>query len=223
MEKQKEQAVSSSKEKQGEFFSEFQPSDIKKPAYFFRQDFLLRKKINLDISYENFVLAFIVFIMLLVVFFSLGVERGKRVALTTSSPRHAANVEAFYNRTGGKESEEKAPETAVNAVHNQNEALLNVTSAAAPDNTALVIDSQVADTTPRPYTIQVIAFKKEENAKKEMERLASEGYDVFSLPSPSKEWIQVCVGRYISKDESKRDLETLQKRYPSSYVRKIQN
>ena len=226
MYKKKEQTVRPSKEKQSEFFAEFQASGIKKPAYFFRQDFLIRKKINLNISYENFVLMFIVFIMLLVIFFSLGVERGKRITRFSGSAT-ALNVlstpDSDRETTDVVVKEYKDYTSNENVFSNDKNVSSNIVTGTA--KTENVTEEVGKETTLSRglYTIQVIAFKKEENAKKEIVRLEGEGYEVFAIPSPSREWTQVCVGRYPSKDDSKDDLEALQKRYPSSYIRKIQD
>lgn len=72
--------INYSKEGQAEFFSEFQASGRNKLAYF-KKEIALGKKMVLSISYENLALFLIILIMVVVVFFSLGVERGKRIAI----------------------------------------------------------------------------------------------------------------------------------------------
>lgn len=197
-------------EKQGELFVEFQAQSTKKPHYFFRRDIALGKKITLNLSYENFVLFFIVIIMLLVVFFSLGVEKGKRVAL------RGIEAEA-YSRAPElikiEESlEKKRTEVADDAIDKNDESLVT--------ETGEIIEKKEGDVFLKPYTIQVVAFKNEENAEKEMQRLKNEGYEVFILPS--KGWFQVCIGRYTNRGESKEDFDILKNRYPSCYFRKIE-
>ena len=72
--------INSVQEGQGELFPEFQAARRNKFAYL-KKEMALGKKMVLSISYENLVLFFIILIMLIVVFFSMGVERGKRAAI----------------------------------------------------------------------------------------------------------------------------------------------
>lgn len=73
-------SINKAQEGQGELFPEFQASGRSRFAYL-KKEMALGKKIVVSVSYENLVLFFIVLIMLIVVFFSLGVERGKRAAI----------------------------------------------------------------------------------------------------------------------------------------------
>lgn len=72
--------INSAYESQGELFPEFQVPGRNKFAHL-KKEMALGKKMVLSVSYENLVLFLIVLIMLIVVFFSLGVERGKRAAI----------------------------------------------------------------------------------------------------------------------------------------------
>ena len=72
--------INNIQEGQGELFPEFQGAGHSKFAHL-KKEMALGKKMVLSISYENLVLFFIILIMLIVVFFSLGVERGKRAAI----------------------------------------------------------------------------------------------------------------------------------------------
>ena len=72
--------INNIQEGQGELFPEFQGARRNKFAHL-KKEMALGKKMVLSISYENLVLFFIILIMLIVVFFSLGVERGKRAAI----------------------------------------------------------------------------------------------------------------------------------------------
>lgn len=198
------------KEKQGEFFSEFEAPSIKKRSYFFRQEIALGKKIMLNLSYENLILFFIVFIMLLVIFFSLGVEKGRRIALKTEQTIIDRGVQKVIEKKAP--AEEKKVETITSKI--------DKTKEVESTKTNKTTEEKITEVSLKPYTIQVIAFKKAEYAEKEMERLKNEGYDVFMIPS--NEWIQVCVGKYANKEESKKDFDILKKKYPTCYIRKIE-
>jgi len=68
------------KEEQKELFPEFKSSGRRRFEYF-KKDLTLGKKMILSISWENLVLSAIILIMLLALFFSLGVEKGKAKAV----------------------------------------------------------------------------------------------------------------------------------------------
>lgn len=196
-------------EKQGEFFSEFNSTSEKKPGNISRYSHALRKKTAFSISYENLVFASIIVIMLMVVFFSLGVEKGKRVKIKNYV---AATAEPFDST---KEKEVSAALKEIGAEISKPEDVNKPSGSgiAEPEIGNAAIPG-------KPYTIQVVAYKNEKNAKNEIEQLKAEGYDAFILPS--KEWFQVCVGRYANKEESKKDFDTLRNRYPTSYFRRIE-
>ena len=198
------------REKQGELFTEFETQKTKKPGYFFRRDIALGKKITLNLSYENLLLFIIVFIMLLVVFFSLGVEKGKRATV-----KHV-KAEAYTRLHGLTEKEEVVEEEkseVIASAIDKNEGSLAI-------ETGEMTEKKESDVLVKMYTIQLIALKSEKNTEREMRHLKDEGYEVFIIPS--KEWLQVCVGRYANKEESKADFEILKSRYPSCYFRKIE-
>ncbi len=70
---------------QGELFPEFRASDAGKFAHF-KKEMALGKKIVLSVSYENLALLLIALIMTLVIFFSLGVEKGRGMAVRSTRP-----------------------------------------------------------------------------------------------------------------------------------------
>lgn len=82
--------INNIQEGQRELFSEFPGTGRNKFAHF-KKKMALDRKITLSVSHETLALFFIALIMLIVVFFSLGVERGKRVAIKWAAA-HADRV-----------------------------------------------------------------------------------------------------------------------------------
>ena len=204
-----------SKEKQGELFAEFQTQQAKGAPYL-KKGMLSGKKFTLNLSYENIILVFISLIMLLVIFFSLGVEKGKRL-VQNNRREHSTRLknEISEEETMVKNnamSEKKESDTAEYKRTVSEEIEIEGKREAKEKTTILPL---------KPYTIQVVAFKKTESANREMERLKNKGFDTFLIHSDK--WIQVCVGRYINKEASKNDFEILEKKYPKCYFRKISN
>jgi len=70
----------------------------------------------------------------------------------------------------------------------------------------------------KPYTIQIIAYKKEKTAIKKAEALKKRGET--SLILKSSNWFKVCVGSYANKDEARDDLKRLEKKYKGCFLRR---
>lgn len=70
----------------------------------------------------------------------------------------------------------------------------------------------------KPYTIQLVTYKKKEIAENETALLRRQGF--FSAIIPSGEYYQVCVGQYADKAEAARDLKTFSARYRDCYLRR---
>ena len=192
------------KETQGELFREFRTTSSKKSDYSPGRDIAFGKKSVFQLSYENIVLLFIVFIMLLVIFFSLGVEKGKKIIRVDTAEKGIP----FAMQAPQAEEAEGFKTPILKTL--ESETLLE----------AISEDLEIIDASDnRPYTIQVVAYKKENAAKKELDRLKREGHEEFVIPS--NDWFQVCAGRYSNREASKKDLNTLKDKYPTCYFRKI--
>ena len=70
----------------------------------------------------------------------------------------------------------------------------------------------------KPYSIQLVTYKKAEYAEKEMKALKRAG--LFSVIIPSGDYYQVCVGQYASSEEAKRDLAFFAAKYKGCYLRR---
>lgn len=70
----------------------------------------------------------------------------------------------------------------------------------------------------KPYTIQLVTYKKQDLAEKEAANLRRSGY--FSLIVPNGEFFEVRAGQYASKEEAKKDLKFFTSRYPGCYLRR---
>ncbi len=176
---------------QGELFSEFEIKGPKRPRYALKRDLLFGRRVILNLSYENITFFLILFIMLLVTFFAFGVEKGKRTARTELAPDFTLRM--------------KQP-----------------TAHPEPVATEIPLVSEDAggekpDSGGTPYTIQVISFKSQKNADREITRLQNQGFEAFVIQSG--EWRQICVGRYKDREDAASDIEILQKRYPGAYLR----
>lgn len=87
--------------------------------------------------------------------------------------------------------------------------------AAAPQPSAR---PSVANTSSKPYTIQVIAFRNRKEAQSELSLLKRKGY-VPATKLEGNKWV-VLVGRYKNRSEARKDLVNLKKRYRDCYLKK---
>ncbi len=78
-------------EGQGELFPEFRASDEGRFAHF-KKEMALGRKMVISVSYENLALFFIALIMAVVIFFSLGVEKGRGMAVKSLRPALTAGL-----------------------------------------------------------------------------------------------------------------------------------
>ena len=172
---------------------------------------------SLTLSLENLIISGIILLMLVVFMFSLGVEKGKRVAMVAEgqamvveknfSLRKNVPVSTAVFPSGPANSPVLAPsETS----RNENEAPPIETNNEVPP-------SQVAPS--GVYSIQVASFKKSEYAEKEAGALRKKGFEIFVI-SKGKYAI-VCVGQFAQKDKAKVSLNRLIKTYKDSIVRRL--
>lgn len=176
---------------------------------------------DLTLSVENTIVLGIIFIMAVVLFFSFGVERGKRIvrkALSETSGQ--ANAAALI-----------IPPAAAASADAQ--ADIKAQKANAPDTRGVVADKSVEvpsrkmDVYPSPekkkeggvFTIQVASFKERQNAQKEAKRLEAKGYKIFVLPKGNHSI--VCVGKFALKDEAAEFSNKLKKSYNDCVVRRL--
>ena len=167
-----------SQDKQGEFFNDL-PSLTEKPK---KKKFNLGK-IAISLSYENLIVLAIGLIMLLIVCYSLGVEKGKSFV--------QGDIERMQQEQAQQPPSREVPEPEPRK-----------------ERTEVASDKQSLKTS--PY-IQVASFRTDKYAKKEMESLKNKGYRPFV--TTWGKFRVVCVGGYKDKDQARKALKQLRKLY----------
>lgn len=92
------------------------------------------------------------------------------------------------------------------------ERMVPVQTTAAPAAMPVVNDPS------KPYTIQLVTYKKQDLAKRSIAELRKKGYHATVIPSG--EYHQVCVGVYRSIEEAKNDLRLFASTYKDCYLRR---
>ncbi len=154
-----------------------------------------QKPILVTTSVEQIVLTGIVLILAGCFVFFLGVLRGKAIAVS------GVAAEAPFPQA------QQAARTA---------------SAAAPARTVPAAAAQAAVEAgwdaKKPYTIQLVTYKKKDLAEKEVAALRRSGY--YSMIIPSGDYYQVCVGQYSGLEDAKKDLKLFGARYKGRFPRR---
>ena len=168
---------------------------------------------DLTLSLENISVLAILFVMILVLFFSFGVEKGKKIAMASHVPESDTFVPAVKN----SEEEKQQPAVQVPPVGEK---------LAIPTD---VLDEQETTSSPplekneeqeQLFTIQVASFKLKKNAEKEAESLKGLGLeDAFVVPKGS--YSIVCIGKFVERDEARVFVNKLKNRYNDCLVRRL--
>jgi len=142
---------------------------------------------------DTLILLGVIAILLFTISFSMGVERGKKVALKT-----------------GKAGEElKSPSRSENTTIIKNENR----NAETPSKAA---DRDEGDK--NSYHVQVASFKKENSARKEVERLKNSGYPVVVMKKG--DYVVIYVGGFENEREARSNFEGLKERYKDCIFKK---
>ena len=166
---------------------------------------------QMSLSLENLVIFAIVAIMVVIFVFSLGIERGKGVALTTIE----APVSDGKSVMKTEVKEFKADPQKIKSVLSSSKAIVKAKPVvAAPAGTS----AKPAGT--GAYTLQVASYKGIKSAQREADKLKQKGFDnVYVLPKGT--YTIVCVGNFQNKEDASGVKRQLNNRYQGSVVRRL--
>lgn len=174
-----------------------------------RQPFVIK---DLTLSAENTIVLGIVFIVVLVVFFSIGVERGKylvKASLAVSRAVAAPETEL-------EAAEKISMETNLHAisVSGQREFPGKTVEEAATEKREVL---EIPIDEGYRYTIQVASFKSLQYALKEAKALESRGHETFVIPKGEHQI--VCVGRFAAQGDARQYARKIKDRYQDYLIR----
>lgn len=145
-------------------------------------------------GYEKSILIVIGFIIVVVISFSLGVEKGKLLALKTPAIGLTVPQPAQVKGTQAIPAQVKLP--AVKTI--------------AP---AQQIDKL------QGYTIQIASFQKKSLAQEEAGALKKKGLQALVIPKGG--YNILCIGSFNNKEAAQPLLSELRKKYPDSFIRRL--
>ncbi len=215
-----------SKPNQPDLFGDNNPGAVEEPSRTDSIKSLFRFKNPLySISLEHIFIALIVLIILFVMVFMMGVLRGKAIQNKTG----AAVVRTFeptvlpasaQGQRGGNVVTARLPALPAGkttpAAASKTAVLPGQGAKIAPKNAAL---QPFANDPAKPYTIQIITYRSEDRALKEVALLQAAGFQPKMITKGG--YSLVFVGQYANRKEAEKDLRSLQTRYKDCYLRKI--
>ena len=186
---------------------------------------------DLTLSLEHIIVLAIVFIMMMVVTFSMGVEKGKKVV--PKSPGALSQVKEVGtiphpNRVlTSQPQRQQLPRNSAGNMVKEEIPVPGVRPGAMPNEQInleknrqiLEIPLEKKKLFEELYTIQVASFKSQKSADQEAKNLRSKGFDIFVLPKG--EHLIVCVGKFQQKDVAQKFLSKLKNKYNDSLVRRF--
>jgi cell division septation protein DedD len=149
--------------------------------------------------------------------FFLGVLRGKHLAKQSGETAPVAVQAAPAARTTQPQQTPmtQSPQPGIRTTAVPSAAQAPAAPAPAPQRPAIATPLSLSK---KPYTIQLVTYKKQDLAQKEVNDLKKAGYS-SSLIS-SGDYFLVCVGQYASIDEAKKDLRYFGSRYKDCFLRR---
>jgi cell division protein FtsN len=171
-----------------------------------------KKRKIISIPLDTLMLSGVVLVLLLVLFFSLGVEKGKRNAFLAIEHNRDAVVKA---------------QSEIPAAHREPLASVApaVSPAVMPEAVRPAPLAAVPVMTPSPvsnagkFSIQIASFQREAAANDEAKRLERKGLSVTVLKKGK--FSVVCVGAYDAYTEAQKQLETLKRTYKDCFIRRL--
>ena len=168
-----------------------------------------RTDFAITLTPEKMVFAAIGIVMLMVIFFALGVEKG----------RSAARLKFTATKTIAKDIV-AAPAIPVKSaqvpiVITKSVAATNITPKIKPP--AATVKSRVAFDKTKPYMVVAAAFSREDLALKEIGKLKTAGLEAFVYYG--EPYYLACVGSFQSKDGAQKILNKVRQVHRDAYVR----
>ena len=171
----------------------------------YKTDF--ENRVLITITLDRLIFISIGIIMLMVIVFALGVERGRALRKEMGQ---IANQIAPAKKPRGESIASTPLEKA------QDKASEIKPASAESAKTSVAQKLAAPQETNRPYTIIVVTFSRKDDALAEAARLKRDGFDAFVYQSDP--YFQVRVGAYSAKEELEPALNRLRRMYKDAYV-----
>lgn len=206
---------------QKELFEFEAPKKVLRPIF---SQFFQKNDFGVTLTVEKLVFISIGIIMLMVVFFAIGVENGKSLSTRNNTaplvPAQTATIQVPTKAVAGLVPQGRAVTTVKNitpkdrnaASWGQKKTLTATTNAAVEAQ-----NTQVPQSRGKPYTIVAAAFLRQDFASKEAAILEGNSLDAFVYYS--EPYYLACVGSFANKDSAQKVLSKVRQMHRDAYVR----
>jgi len=178
-----------------------------------------RRKREIVLALDKFYLFLVFFIITLVISFSLGIEKGKKINLASKETKDVGH-QRFIERTLPEQQHLKEN----NNVNQKVEAIGEET----PAKESILPKEEIKKDEPKPvkiekpqilYSIQVASYSRKDIAVAESNKLKKQGFNPIILEKGK--YLALCVGKFKTKDDAKGQVITLKNRYTDCFIRKL--
>lgn len=185
--------------KQPELFEEF-PRASKRG----RRKFRFFKKLAVTISHENFLFGAILILMSMVVCFTIGVEKGKRIGVGAAVSRQIPESSPANDET--------------TQIPKAREILVEAT----PEEKISIQEKPEISPEKGHYFIQLVTYTRQDYVDGEIAKLKKQGYR--PQVAPSGRFFKILVGPYSSRKKATSVLKRfkLEPTYSSAYIRRVE-
>lgn len=189
-------------------------------------EFRQRLSSRINLSWENIIVLAIFITLFFLLFFSLGVEKGRRQvrmdsSIQLNSPKEPAPVQVV---TPSRANTALTQNPILRSPPSKSDIELLPKVAKNPPLTQVKVMQIVSEPDKnqpgaRKYTIQVASFAQDSFAKKEETSLKMQGYK--TLLKTSGQYRSLCVGSFNDKQEAEAILRKLRSQYHDCFIRRL--
>lgn len=174
-----------------------------------------QKPLLLSTNVEQVILAAIILILVLCFVFFLGILRGRSIAGTGSGVSQPAAAPITPPRANFAAIKPAAAAQS-RSVFAQAVASKSPVSPSAGKPLSVAVNAKTDGS--KPYTLQIVTYKRQDLAEKDVAYWRSKGF--YTVIIPSGNYFQVCVGQYNGKEEAESDRRFFASRYKGVYLRR---
>jgi hypothetical protein len=170
--------------------------------------------VTFRLSYEGAIFSLIVFLMLCVIMFSIGMERGKN---SRSYVREEIKKDVKPVSIRPQMKNVQPNTVSVNKLKSSPAVAYNIPRA----STVTQVRTPQEEAVKGNYTIQVLTYRDKSTAEKQVQKLTQNGHRPFVIFS--RGFHQICIGRYTNRESAKIDLANLRRNYKDCFIRDIKS
>lgn len=190
---------------------------------------LLKRRYGITLPVDTLILVSVVIMLLIIIAFSWGVERGRKIASLTLAKQQADSLVEFNgtlaNATAkayldiNNETTVKPLKPVAQARPQKNNTTQSQDQTGAEKDTD--DDSDQIDGAEGNYVIQVGSYVTESAAQREAKKLKDNGYNVDI--SQKGKYVVIFVGDYKNKQDAQKNVDSLKKRYKDCFIKSNQS